>query len=462
MIRRHLWFLVLASWLGGCALIPEYQRPAAPVPDQWPQGPASGDGAPQAAELNWPQFFTDPGLRAVIAAALENNRDLRLAALNVERARALYRIQRDERLPRVDATGGLYSERIPADLSSSGRAVEVEQYSLALGIGAWEIDFFGRLRSLSQSALEQYLATEQARRGAQILLIAEVANAYLALATDRENLELARATLEAQQASYDLMRRRFEVGLIPKIDLAQVRTRVEAARVDVARFSEQTARDANALELLAGAPVSADLLPGTLGAVSPLPQLSAGLPSEVLLTRPDILQAEGLLRAAYADIGAARAALFPRISLTTSAGTASDALSGLFGSGSGAWTFAPRFTLPIFDRRTWAALRVTETDREIALTRYERAIQVAFREVADALAGRGSLDERLAAQEALVEAAAETFRLADARYQKGTDTYLSVLDAQRALYAAQQGLIAIRLARMANQVRLYAVLGGGA
>ncbi len=451
----------------GCTMIPEYSRPDAPIPEQWPQGPAYQEAqnileAPLPAELHWRDYYTDEGLRQIIDLALENNRDLRLAALNVERARAYYRIQRAELLPGVNATGTAYKERIPADLSRTGQRMTSEEYSADIGISAWELDFFGRIRSLSQSALEEFFATEQARRSAQTLLVAEVANAYLTLAADRENLELARATLASQRNTYDLIRRRFDVGLVPELDLRQVQTRVDAARVDVSRFTEQVARDENALNLLVGSTVPPDLSPPALSGLTPMRPLSPGLSSEVLLTRPDILQAENLLKAANANIGAARAALFPRISLTATVGTASSELSGLFESGSGTWMFSPRIVLPIFDPRTWSALTVTKVEREMAVTRYEGAIQSAFREVADTLAQAGTLEERLAAQQSLLEATEATYRIANLRYEKGTDIYLGVLDAQRSLYAAQQGLITTRLSRLANQVRLYAVLGGGA
>jgi outer membrane protein, multidrug efflux system len=466
MTKGTLLILSVLVCLSGCTMIPQYTRPEPPVPAGWPSGPAyretaSMQGAPLATDLQWRGFFTDQQLQKIIETALQNNRDLRVAALNVERARALYRIQRAELLPTVDATGRTTKERVPADISGTEVAPTVKQYSVKLGISSWEIDFFGRIRSLEKRALEEYLATEQAQRGAQILLVSEVANAYLTLAADRENLDLARSTLEAQQASHNLIRRRFEVGLAPKLDVRQVQTRVDAARVDVARFTDLTARDENALNLLVGSPVPADLLPEGLSGVAPLPDVSPETSSEVLLRRPDILQAESLLKAANADIGAARAVLFPRISLTTAVGTASGELSGLFKSGSLAWNYIPEIVLPIFDPRAWSALRVTKVQREIAQAQYEGAIQGAFREVADALAGRGTLGDQLDAQQSLVEAAAEAYRLSYARYEKGIDTYLNALDAQRSLYSAQQGLIAIRLAKLANQARLYTVLGGG-
>ena len=346
-------------------------------------------------------------------------------------------------------------------ISGTTGLVTLEEYGANLGISSWEIDFFGRIRSLGKRALEEYLATEQARRSAQILLVSEVANAYLTLAADRENLKLAQSTLESQQAAYKVIRRRFEVGLAPELDLRQVQTRVDAARVDIARYTELAAQDENALNLLAGSTVPADLLPEVLSLVKPLPDVAPGTSSEVLLRRPDILQAENLLKAANANIGAARAAFFPRISLTSAIGSASGDLSGLFKSGSFVWNYAPQIVMPIFDARTWSALKVTKVEREIAVAQYEKAIQGAFREVADALARRGTMGDQMEAQQSLVDATAKTYRLSTLRYEKGIDIYLNVLDAQRSLYAAQQGLIAIRLAKLANQVRLYAVLGGG-
>jgi len=463
---------ILLTWgvvvfLGGCSLAPDYQQPQAPVPAQWPQGEAYHDARavteiPTAQALIWQDFFTDERLQKIIETALTNNRDLRLAALNVERARALYGIQRAELFPAVNAVGAGSKQRRSADLVSSGDPRTIEQYRVDLGIAAWEIDFFGRIRSLKDQALEAYLATEQARRSAQITLMAEVARVYLTLAADGENLKLARATLETQQASYDLIDRSYQIGVATELDLRRAQTQVDAARRDVPRFTQLTAQDRNALDLLVGAPVPEDLLPIDLSSVTPPKAISPGLSSEVLLNRPDIVAAEHRLKGAYAFVGTARAALFPRISLTTSVGTASDDLSGLFNSGTGTWNFAPQVVMPIFDARTWAALRVSKADQKIILTQYEKAIQTAFREVADALAVQGTIDQQVSAQQSLVDAVAETYRLSNRRYTMGVDSYLAVLDAHRSLYLQQQVLVSLRLAKLANQVRLYAVLGGGA
>lgn len=466
---NRLWFFLLLGIVllpGGCTLAPKYNRPEAPVPTGWPTGaayqePNAATGAPAAAEIIWQEFFTDPRLQQIIDTALNNNRDLRLAALNMERTRALYGIQRAELLPTVDAVGSGSRQRVPADLSSSGRRQITERYDANLGMASWEIDFFGRLRSLKDRALEEFLASQQARNSAQILLVSSIANTYLALAADRENLTLAETTVKTQQEAYELVKRRFDRGLVPELDIFQAQTQVDTARRNVALYTQLVAQDINALNLLAGSPIPAELLPSDLANVSALREISAGLSSEVLLNRPDVLRAENLLKAAHADIGAARAAFFPRISLTAAVGTASKDLSGLFESGSGTWSYSPQIVMPIFDARTWFALQATKVQKEMAITEYEWAIQTAFREVADVLAIRGTVEEEVAAQQSLVHAVSETYRLSNARYDKGVDSYLNVLVAQRSLYAAQQELVYLQLAKLTNQVRLYAVLGGG-
>nr|MDA3896493.1 efflux transporter outer membrane subunit [Desulfobacteraceae bacterium] len=417
--------------------------------------------APAARELSRQAFFADKQLQEIIEMALDNNRDLRLASLNVEKARALYGIQRAELLPAVNATGAGGKQQYSSDLISPGDPRTAEQYSAGLGIAAWEIDFFGRIRSLKDQALEEYLVTDEARRSAQIALVSEVARVYLTLGADRKNSNLAEFTLETQQAAYDLIKRQTEVGVATELDLCQAQIPVETARRDVARFTRMVAQDRNALNLLAGSAVPEKLLPADLASVNPPKEIFPGLSSAELLNRPDIMAAEHQLKGAYAFIGAARAAFFPRISLTTSIGTASDELSGLFGSGSGTWSFTPQVAVPVFDARTWAAYRVSKAQKEIAITQYEKTIQVAFREVADALAVKGMVDQQISAQQSLTDAIAATYRLADKRYQKGIDSYLGVLDAQRSLYFQQRVLTGLQLEKLVNQVRLYAVLGGG-
>ncbi|MBI5015519.1 MAG: AdeC/AdeK/OprM family multidrug efflux complex outer membrane factor [Deltaproteobacteria bacterium] len=452
--------------LTGCTMAPVYVRPVAPVPASWPSGPAYQNpeaGAPAAVDLPWKEFFVDERLRKLLALALENNRDLGIAALTIERSRAQYQIQRAELLPKVNATGGASAQRVSADLSPTGDAVVSHQYTVGAGLSAYELDLFGRVRSLKDRALERFLATEQARRSVQISLLSEIATRYLTLGTDLERLKLAHETLTAQETSYGLNKRRFELGVSSELDLRQAQTTVETARSDIARYTGQVAQDKNALELLVGARLPSELLPTELGAVAAVKDFSPGLPSELLQRRPDIQAAERQLRGASANIGAARAAFFPRITLTTSLGLGSSELSGLFDGGAGMWSFLPQITVPIFDWGTNRAnLKVAEVDREILLAQYEKAIQGAFREVADALAVQGTVGDQLAAQEALVEAASVTYKLSDARYRNGVDSYLAVLDSQRALYAAQQNLITVRLSRLSNLVTLYKVLGGGA
>lgn len=453
--------LAAAILASACATLEPALPKAEPgVPAQWPipATAAAGAGMPVAefAAVGWRDFFVEPALAQLIAKALENNRDLRVAVLNVERARGLYRIQRADRLPSLGVSAT--RTRTGGDGSDTSDA-----YSASLGIVDFEIDLFGRVRNLSDAALAQYLAQEETRRSAQLSLVAEVANAYLALAADRELLRVARATQENQESAYRLAQKRHEFGATSGFELSLARTTVETARADAARYAGQVAKDANALTLLVGAPVDRELLPEGFGAqLAPLEPLPAGMPSEVLLRRPDVLAAEHALRAANANIGAARAAFFPSIRLTGGAGSASDELSGLFKGGSFAWSVLPTIDLPIFQAgRLSANLDVAAADRDIALARYEKAVQTGFREVADALSLAGTLAEQRAAQASLVEAAAQAERLARARYDAGRDSYLAALDAQRSVYAARQGLIATRLAEQANRVTLYKVLGGG-
>ena len=456
--------------LNGCStMAPKYSQPAAPVAAAWPSGPSYKDkdvtttSDKAAAEIPWQEFFVNPQLRKLIALALENNRDLRVATLNIERSRAQYQIQRADLLPKVDASADASFQRVPAAFSSTGQAMRVDQYSVGLGVSSYELDLFGRVRSLKDQALEQYLATEQARRSVQISLVSQVAAIYLALAADRERLQLAKETLANQRSSFDLTKSRLTAGISSALDLNQAQTSVDVARVDIARYTTLAAQDENALSLVVGSAVSPELLPVSLSeSLASLKDLSPGLPSDVLLSRPDILQAEGLLKGANANIGAARAAFFPRITLVSSIGFGSDVLAGLFKPGSFAWKFAPQITLPIFDGGSnLANQKVAEVDRDIAVAQYEKAIQTAFREVADALAQLGTIDDQVSAQQSLTDATSESFRLSQARYEKGVDSYLTVLDSQRSLYGAQQNLISARLTRLANLVTLYKVLGGG-
>lgn len=464
MIWRHLPVVVLLAGVSSaCSFIPDYMRPAAPVPGQFPHAEQTAASSTPLDAVAWRDYFADAQLREVIALALQNNRDLRVAALNIDKARALYRIQRADLYPSVGITGSETAQRVPKDLAGGNEADTTHQYSVNLGFSSYEIDFFGRIRSLNQQALELYLGTEEAKRSAQISLVAEVANAWLTLAADRERLDLSQRTYDTRKKSYELIRRSVEVGVGEAIELRQAETLMEGARAEVALFSARVAQDENALNLLAGASVSAEWLPAKLGDnVSAIAQIPAGVPSEVLTRRPDVLRAERALRASNANIGAARAAFFPTISLTASAGTASAALSGLFAGGSGAWLFLPQIRLPIFEGgRLEANLEAARIEREIKLAEYEKTIQAAFREVADTLAERATLAEQLGARTRLVKATAESYRLSDARYQAGVDSYLASLDAQRTLFDAELALINIRLADAANRVTVYRAFGGG-
>ncbi|NTV49905.1 MAG: AdeC/AdeK/OprM family multidrug efflux complex outer membrane factor [Geobacteraceae bacterium] len=459
----------LALCLAGCTtMAPKYTQPAAQVPAEWSGSkgtPAEGVQPSQktVADIRWQDFFVDKQLGTLIELALRNNRDLRVASLNIERLQALYQIRRSDLLPKVEASASANFQRIPEDFSSSGSVMTTEQYNVGLGLISYELDLFGRVRSLKDQALEQYLATEQAQRSMQISLVSQVATVYLTLAADRERLQLAKDTLAGQQESYKLTKSRFDAGVSSSLALNQARTTVDAARVDIARYTTLVAQDENALNLVVGSHVSAELLPQALSErVTAMKDIAPGLPSDVLLRRPDILQAESQLKSLNANIGAARAAFFPRITLVSSVGFGSTELSGLFTGDSFAWSILPRVSLPIFDGGTNKAnLKVAEVDRDIAVAQYEKAIQTAFREVSDVLAQKATIDEQVAAQQSLADATAESYKLSQARFDKGVDSYLAVLDSQRSLYGAQQNLISTRLARLANLVALYKVLGGG-
>ena len=462
---RGLVVALAATLLGACSMIPVFERPAAPVPASFPQAQptAASAVAPLADTIAWRDYFADERLRNVIALALDNNRDLRVAALNIERARAQYGIQRADLFPSIAVSGGQNAQRVPGDLSMSGDSNVSRQYSANLGFASYELDFFGRVRGLEEQALQTYLGTEDARRSAQISLVAEVASAWLRLAADRERLALAKSTQQTRQESLDLVRRTFELGAVSALDVHQAETLMQSARADAARFESVLAQDQNALAQLVGGSVPATLLPdGLEQAVATVAELPAGVPSEVLVRRPDILQAERALLAANASIGAARAAFFPRITLTATAGTASSTLDGLFDGGAGAWSFVPQLRLPIFEAgRLQASLDLAEIQRDINVAQYEKAIQSAFREVADALAERATVTERIDARRKQVAATQNSLALSDARYRGGVDSYLSLLDAQRSLYAAELELIGVRLIEATNRVELYKALGGG-
>ncbi len=460
--------LAAAALLTGCVnLAPVYSRPEAPVASAWPVSTNATDTTDVkdalTATTGWQSFITDDRLRDTLTLALANNRDLRVAVQNIEKARAQYGVQRAELFPSVAATAGGTRQRTSAAASSSGTPSIGTQYTAALGFSSYELDLFGRVRNLNEAALQSYLATEATRRSTQISLVAEVAAAWLTLAADNARLQLAQDTWASQQRSYALTGRMHALGASSALVLAQAQTTVDAARVDVASYTAQVAQDRNALDLLAGASVPDALLPAAgLSSASALVGVPAGLPSQMLQQRPDVLAAEHTLQGANADIGAARAAFFPSISLTASAGSTSTALSGLFKGGSGAWSFAPSISLPIFNAGSNRAnLDAMKAQREIDLATYEKTVQTAFREVADALAVRASVGEQLAAQQSLVDATQKSYTLSNALYRNGNYSYLEVLDAQRALYSAQQTLIGLRLSEQSNRITLYKVMGGG-
>jgi multidrug efflux system outer membrane protein len=473
--------LLLAA---GCTLAPRYQRPAAPVAPAFPAGTAAvlepsgaastaaSPGPVVTADLGWRDVFGDERLRALIALALTNNRDLRVAALNVELVQAQYRIQRAALVPAVNASGTAAFQQLAADQSSTLRQGPATAVYTVGGTLSYELDFFGRLRSLSSAALEQYLAADETRRAAQLTLVAQVATQYLAERAADDQLVLAQKTLELLEAALQLQRRTYEAGRTGELDLRTAESQVLSARFNLSVAQQQRDRAANALVLLVGQPLPAELPPPTpLDAQALLAELPAGLPSQALLRRPDVTSAEHALISANAQIGAARAAFFPSISLTAGVGSStmdvhtsgpSAHLSGLFGSGSGFWSFVPRIDVPIFRGGALrASLDVAEVRRSIQVAQYERVIQVAFREVADALVSRAALDAQLEAQRRRVETEQRRYELSDLRYRRGVDSYLVLLTAQRDLFAAQQQLIQSRLARLTNLVDLYRALGGG-
>lgn len=455
-LTTRLSTLAAALLLAGCGtMIPPLAKPALPVAETYPGQPA-GTGGTAAADIDWQRFFSDERLKRLIALALDANRDLRVAVLSIDQARAQLQLRRADELPTVGA--GVSASRAPG---SNGNMAS--SYSAGLQITAYEFDFFGRIRSLSEAARAQLLATEEARKTVQISLVSSVAQAHLALQADEALLEVIRQTLVTRQESYKLTKLKFDNGVSSELDLRQAESLLEGARVALAQQTRQRALDENALVLLIGRPLPADLpAAAPLGRLTAMTDLPAGLPSDLLIRRPDLRQAEQQMVAANANIGAARAAFFPRISLTTSAGVASSELSGLFKGGNFVWTLAPQLLQPIFDAgRNQANLEAAKLSREVATAQYEKAIQTAFREVSDALAGRATLGEQLRAQTAQATATEVSYRLADLRYRNGAASYLDVLDAQRSLFTAQQALVQVQALQLQNQVTLYKVLGGG-
>jgi len=474
-------FGCVALVTAGCTLAPAYRRPGAAVTSEWPTGPAyepppAAAAATPAADVGWRDFFTDARLQKLIETALAHNPDARVAALNIVAARAQYQIQRADLFPTISASAIEEIEKYPAavagiaeagatgGVAGSGAGSGVFRYfDVGLGFTSYELDVFGRVRSLSAARLQQFFGYVETRRSTQISLVAEVANAYLTVLCDRALLQLTADTLASQQASLELTRMSFEGGVATALDFHQAEITVATARANLEQYSLKLAQDQNALVLLLGSPMPDDLPAATeLEEQRLLAELPAGLPSDLLNRRPDILAAEHNLIAANANIGAARAAFFPSVTLTGNYGTASTQLSGLFSHGSTAWTFSPQISLPIFAAgANVASLTLADTQKNVNVVQYEQSIQTAFREVADALAGRATLDRQIAAEEQLVAASRESQRLSELRFRNGVDNYLAVLDAERSLYGARQSLLNTRLARLQNLVTLYKALGGG-
>lgn len=456
--------LLLTLSLSACSLTPALVTPAAPVPAVFPMAPAQR-GALQAADIGWHTMFPDARLQRLIAMALENNRDLRLAALNVEAVQAQYRVQRAARLPGIDASVQATRQRTAANgpgAPSPSTGIS-EQVGVGVGLSAFEIDLFGRVRSLSEAALARYLATEEGRRTTHIALVGAVANAYLAERLAHEQHSLAERTVADWQQSLDLARLLRQAQQNSGLDVAQAEGQVATAEADREARVRALAQARNALRLLVGTDLPDDLPPGLpLDRQPVLTALPAGLPSDLLTRRPDIRQAEQLMAAAHADIGAARAAFFPQVSLTVSLGYASPALSGLFDSPNRVWGFSPKIVQPLFQGgRLRAELRLAEVRQSSALAEYERTIQTAFREVADGLAGQQTFSRQIAAQLRVVDSAERRAELSQRRYRAGVEGRLELLDAQRQRYAAQQTLLDLRREAFGNAVGLYKALGGG-
>jgi multidrug efflux system outer membrane protein len=450
--------------LSGCTLIPAYQRPALPVSPQYPGNASTGA---VVRDIGWRDFFADPALQGLIALSLANNRDLRVAALNVAQAQAQYRVDRASLFPTIDANADFDAYRTPADLSQTGGPLNYREYSLGVGAVSWEIDLFGKLRSQAKAANETYLSDVDTALSAQISLVAEVSSEYYTWLADRESLQISENTLQAQQDSLRLTQMATSQGTDTGQDVAQAQITVATAQANVALYTRQVAEDMDELVLLAGTPIPDTLLQqmnavSGLDASPPLPDLPAGLPSDLLERRPDIRAAEHTLLAANADIGAARAAFFPSISLTANGGAESTGLNHLFGAGQGSWLFEPTISVPIFAAgANFANLDIAKIEKRIEIADYEKTIQSAFHDVSDALLARGTYVAQVQADQTLVDADNKYYQLAEMRFKSGIDNYLNVLIAENDLLSARLTLISVKLAAQQNDLTLYKALGGG-
>ncbi len=448
--------LAFAIALGGCSMAPSYEQPEPQTDAGW-----LAQDAGQVELPEWQTFFADDNLRLLIATALDNNRDLRAAALNVEAFAALYRIERSAIMPDVGVSAGGQRQRTPGTLAPDGRSSTSSQYDAGIGISSWEMDFFGRLNSLRTQALENYLASEQAQRSAELSLIAAVATAWLNHSADLELLGIARDSMQSYQESLDAVQKRYDADVASALELQQAISAHDGALATVAQLKRQSVNSRNALQLLLGTQIPELASNQTLDDIE-LAQLPEGLPAELLQRRPDILQAEHQLKAANANIGAARAAFFPNISLTANAGSASSELSDLFGSGSGTWLFRPQINLPIFTGgRLRASLDYSKLQKDMRIAQYEYAIQTAFQEVANGLSARSTFQEQLAAQDRLLQSSKAYLELAQKRYDEGIDNRLMLLDAQRLYFNTQQQRVSTKMAQLASEISLYKALGGG-
>lgn len=458
---RYMSMVLVSLLMSGCvSLAPEYERPSAPVPSTWKMD--VNESNQSVLELSWKAFIRDERLSRVVTQSLEQSRDLRKAVANIEAARATYRIQRSNEFPTLTADASGSKARTVTGANSTAIS---QNSSATLGLSSYELDFFGKAKSLSESELETYKGVEEAERSVRITLIAETVSAWLTYASDQSLLSLSKQTEQSAKRSLELVQKRVELGIDSKVSQYNAQTIVQQARVDVASYTTKVAQDRAALELLVGGNVDETLLPTGLEVASYnwLADVPVGLSSEILLSRPDVLEAEHNLKSANANIGVARAAYFPSMTLTTKGGVGSSTLSGLFSGGTSTiWSFMPNLSLPIFDAGERAAnLDYAKAKRDVYVATYESTIQTAFKEVSSALARRATIHDQYHAQEALVEASNQSYTLYDARYQKGVDTYLNALLAQRSFYSSQQSLISVRLEELSNRVTLYRVLGGG-
>lgn len=454
--------ITLLFLVSSCSFVPEYVKPKLPVPEKIAtEGNIEVNVKENPQNISWTEFVKDEKLKKIIQIGLENNKDIKIAMLNVEKMGSLYGVQKSSLYPSLNASADMIKKRTPKDLSKDGKASHSEQYDVTLGITAWEIDFLGRLRSLKESALEEFLAMNESQRAVKLTIISEISKTYLNIAYAKNLFKLVEEILKSEEEIHKIISKRFELGLSPEIDFIQSKARVESIKVELANIKNRISLEENYLQLLTGNKITNDLLPSDLESINSFKEFFPDLKSEILLARPDIQLAERKLKSANANIGAARSAFFPRITLTTNIGTTSKELSGLFEAGSGSWLFMPQISVPIFDPRTWYAYDVAKAEKELAIANYEKAIELAFKEVKDVLIARENIEFQLKTQSDIVESYQRSLNIALDRYMKGVDNYLRVLDVQKSLLSAKQKLIDFKLLKLQNTLNLYKSLGGG-